>query len=92
MAFDPDTGEVTGDPVPVLDDATDPEPQGTQALGLAISSRGTLFYTTYQVHPFVRLALVEPGAAAEVLPFPARPTVGLAVSPDDRTIVASTLE
>ncbi len=92
IAFDPDTRRVTGDPVPVLDVATDPSPQGTPELGLAISGRGTLFYTTRQIHPPVRLAVVAPGAPTEVLPFPARATLNLSLSPDGRTIAAASLE
>jgi Tol biopolymer transport system component len=92
IAFDPDTLEVAGDPVPVLEDATDPIPEGSDDLGLAISGRGTLFYTTRQIYPPVRLAVVGPGAAPRLLEFPTRSIRGLGLSPDGRTIAATSLE
>ncbi len=92
VPFDPAALEVTGEPVAVLEDATDPMPQGTDELGLAVSARGTLFYLTRQIHPPVRLAIVTPGAAPEMLSFPARALTSIAVLPDGRTIAASSLE
>ncbi len=92
IAFDPDTLEVAGDPVPVLEDATDLMPQGTSETGLAISNGGTLYYLTRQIIPPTRLAIVTPGAAPEMLPFPARAITSVAVSPGGRTIAASSLE
>jgi serine/threonine-protein kinase len=92
IAFDPDTLAITGDPVPILGDATEPSPQGTQEIGLSISRQGTLFYTEHQINPPVRLALVAPAAAPEVLPFPARAILSLALSPDGRTVAASSVE
>jgi len=90
--FDPVTLEVAGDPLPVLESATDPAPQGTSDLGLAISHRGTLFYNTRQVYPASRLAIVEPGAAPRVLPFPSRSMVSMSLSPDGRSLVVASLE
>ena len=92
VAFDPDTLEIAGDPVPVLEDATDPLPHGTRDIRLAISGRGTLFYNARQIHPPVRLAIVEPGAAPQLLAFPTRSTVNIAPSPNGRTIAAPSLE
>ena len=92
IAFDPDTLAVTGDPVPILDDATDPLAEGTPEIGLSISRQGTLFYSTHQIHPPVRLARVAPTAAPEILPVPARATLSLALSPDGRTIAVSSVE
>jgi len=92
IAFDPDTLAVTGDPVPILGDATEPLAQGTREIGLSISRQGTLFYSTHQIHPPVRLALVAPAAAPEILPVPARAILSLALSPDSRTIAASSVE
>ena len=51
-----------------------------------------MFYTKHQIHPPVRLALVVPAAAPEILPFPARATLSLALSPDGRTVAASSVE
>jgi len=92
VGFDADRLEVVGDPVPVLEDATDPMPQGTEELGLAISTRGTLYYLTRQINPPARLAIVTPGAAPEMLAFPARALTSFAVSPNGRTVAASSLE
>ena len=72
IAFDLDTLETAGDSIPVLADATDPSPDGTQELGLAISNRGTLFYNAAPLLPAVRLSVVEPGTAPRPLPFPSR--------------------
>jgi len=92
VPFDVGTLEVTGDPVAVLEEATDPMPQGTDELGVAISTRGTLFYLTRQIHPPARLAIVAPGAAPEMLGFPPRAITSIGISPDGRTIAASSLE
>jgi len=92
IAFDPDTLEVTGDPMPVLDDVTDPLPEGTENLGLAISGRGTVFYNTQQVIPSARLAIVKPDAEPRPLAFSARSFRHVAVSPDRSTIAAASLE
>ncbi|NIM02175.1 MAG: hypothetical protein GTN89_15620 [Acidobacteria bacterium] len=92
IRFDPDALEVVGDPVPVLEDAADPEPQGSNRMSLAISARGTLFYNTRQIHPPVRLAVVEEGAEPRLLPFPARAITGIGISPDGRTLAVSSLE
>jgi serine/threonine-protein kinase len=92
IRFDPDALEVVGDPVPVLEDAADPEPQGSNAMSLAISARGTLFYSTRQINPPVRLAVVEEGAEPRLLPFPPRAITGIGLSPDGRTLAVSSLE
>jgi len=92
IAFDPDTLEVTGDSVPVLADATDPLPQGSPNLGLAISARGTLLYSTQQIIPPVRLAVLKPDAAPRTLEFSARSIGGLALSSDGRTVATDNLE
>ena len=92
IAFDPDTLEVAGDPVPVLADATDPSPQGTRNLGLALSARGTLLYNTRQIVPPARLAVVKPGTVPRTLEFSARAIGGIALSPDGRTVVTDNLE
>ncbi|HSG00132.1 MAG TPA: protein kinase [Vicinamibacterales bacterium] len=92
VPFDTDRLEVVGEPVAVVEDATDPMPQGTNELGLAISARGTLFYLTRQIHPPARLAIVTPGADPEFLSFPARAVTSIGVAPNGRTIAASSLE
>jgi Tol biopolymer transport system component len=92
IAFDPDTLEVTGDPMPVLDDAIDPLPEGTENLGLAISGRGTVFYNTQQIIPPVRLAIVKPDTEPRPLAFSARSFRHVAISPDRTTIAAASLE
>jgi Tol biopolymer transport system component len=92
IAFDLDTLEVTGDPMPVLDDVRDPLPEGTEDLGLAISGRGTVFYNTQQVIPPARLAIVKPDTEPRPLAFSARSFRHVAVSPDRTTIAAASIE
>ena len=92
IAFDPDTLETAGDSIPVLADATDPSPDGTEELGLTISNRGTLVYNAAPLLPAARLSVVEPGTAPRPLPFPSRSIRSVAASPDGRTIATSSLE
>ena len=80
------------EPLVVIDDASDPDPQGTKFLGLAVAPDGTLVYSRRQTHETSRLAWLEPGGDPELLPFPARQLESLSLAPDGRSVVASSLE
>jgi serine/threonine-protein kinase len=92
IPFDLDELKITGDPVPLLEDASDPMPQGTSLLALSVSGRGTVIYGTRQNLPAVRPALVEQDLEPRPLPFPARSFFSFAVAPDGRTVAAGSLE
>ena len=92
IAFDLDTLETVGDPVPVLEDAADLAPNGNSNMGLTVSAGGTLYYSTRQDILPTRLQIVEPGKEPRPLPFAERPYGSMSLSPDGVRILTDTLE
>ncbi|MFQ5702248.1 MAG: protein kinase, partial [Acidobacteriota bacterium] len=92
VAFDPVSLEVTGDPVPVLDDATNLYPAGDWHMPLSVASNQTVVYVTRKVFPRARLVWLTAGKDPEYLPFPARSYFDLDLSPDGRWLAVSSQE
>ncbi|MHC4448448.1 MAG: protein kinase domain-containing protein, partial [Planctomycetota bacterium] len=92
IPFHLDTLSVRGDPVPILEDASDLHPAGNEQLPLTVAGSGILTYKTGQIFPKANLAWVTPGKEPQRLGFPARSYASLDLSPDGRTLAASSLE
>ena len=87
VAFDQETLEVTGDPVPVVENVVT---KGTGAASFDLSDTGALVYVNGTAGGNARqFVWVDQEGRQEVLPLPARPYFNPRVSPDGRRIAVT---
>jgi serine/threonine-protein kinase len=92
VAFDFAALRATGDPVPVLSEAAELNPDADNQLPVAVSSTGALVFAPGHLYSEGTLAWAEPGRPAERLSFAARSYDSMSLSPDGRVLAAATLE
>ena len=92
VPFDAVTRRVIGEAFPVLDDALQLDPTGDWPQPVAAAANGTIAYVPGRYVPDSRLAWVLPDGSVESLPWPARPYISVALSPDEERIAVSSLE
>ncbi len=92
VPFDPSSAAVTGEAFPVLADAQEIDPAGDWPQPLALAPTGALAYLPGAYVPSSRLTWIDPAGRLTPLEFPARPFVGVKLSPDGRRIATASLE
>jgi Tol biopolymer transport system component len=92
IPFDFATLRVTGDPVAVLNEAAELDPDADNRLPVDIASTGALVFVPGHRYSEGTLAWVEPGRAAERLSFAPHSYESMSLSPDGRVLAAVTLE
>jgi len=91
IRFDPVALQVSGDPLPVLDDALGNSPAG-DTLNTDLTAAGTLAYVSGPTIPPSRLTWISPDGRTELLPFPERAYTDARVAPDGTRAAAGVLE
>jgi Tol biopolymer transport system component len=92
VPFDLASGQVTGEPFAVLDDAQELDPAGDWPQPVSVVPAGVLAYLPGRYVPPSRLTWIDRNGTLTPLPFPARPFVGVKLSPDGQRVAAATLE
>ena len=92
VPFDFASLRVTGEPVAVLSDAAELNPDADNQLPIDVTSTGALVFVPGHLYSESTLAWVEPGRAAERLPFAAHRYESVDLSPGGRVLAAGTLE
>jgi len=92
VPFDPVSAAVTGDASPVLADAQELDPAGDWPQPVAIAPSGALAYLSGAYVPPSRLTWIDTTGRLTPLDFPARPFVGVKLSPDGRRVATASLE
>ena len=92
VPFDVATTRVSGDPVHVLEDATDLDPAGDWPQPVMASSTGALAYVPGRYAPPARVVWISPDGRITPAPLPVRTYVNVALSPDDDQVALATLE
>ena len=92
IPFDFAALRATGDPVSVLSEAAELNPDADNQLPLDVSSTGALAFVPGHLYSEGTLAWAESGQAAERLPFSPHSYDSMSLSPDGRVLATSVLE
>ena len=92
VPFDLTTGAVTGEPLPVLEDAQELDPGGDWGQPVAVAATGMLTYLPGHYVPPSRLSWIDAQGTLTPLPFAPRPFVNVKLSPDGRRVATASLE
>ena len=92
IPFDFTALRAMGDPVPVLSEAAELNPDAGNQLPVDVSSTGALVFVPGHLYSEGTLAWAEPGRAAERLSFAPHSYDSMSLSPDGRVLAAATLE
>ncbi len=92
VPFDLASGEVTGEASPVLADAEELDPAGDWPQPVTVAPNGALAYLAGAYVPPSRLTWIDGVGRLTPLEFPARPFVGVRVSPDGHRVATASLE
>jgi Tol biopolymer transport system component len=91
VPFDLASGQPTGDPVPVLEDARELDPAGDWGQPVSVGA-GALAYLPGQYVPPSRLTWIDAHGTFTPLAFAPRPFVGVKLSPDGQRAATASLE
>jgi serine/threonine-protein kinase len=92
VPFDPASGNVTGEPFPVLEDARDLDPAGDWGQPVSVAPHGVLAYLPGRYVPPSRLTWIDAQGTFTPLAFAARPFIGVKLSPDGHRVATASLE
>jgi Tol biopolymer transport system component len=92
VLFDAASGEVRGEPFPVLEDAREIDPAGDWGQPVAVARSGVLAYLPGRYVPPSRLTWIAANGTFTPLAFAQRPYVGVKLSPDGRRVATASLE
>jgi serine/threonine protein kinase len=91
VPFDESSGNVTGDPSPVLEDAQELDPGGDWGQPVSVAG-GVLAYLPGRYVPPSRLTWIDGQGMLTPLGFTVRPFIGIKLSPDGRRAATASLE
>jgi serine/threonine-protein kinase len=92
VPFDVTSGQVTGEPFPVLADARELDPAGDWGQPVSVSADGVLAYLPGHYVPPSRLTWVDAQGRLTPLAFAPRPFLDVKLSPDGRRVATASLE
>lgn len=92
VAFDLSTGNVSGEPFPVLEDARELDPAGDWGHPVSVASGGVLAYLPGHYVPPSRLTWIDASGTLAPLAFTPRPFIGVKLSPDGHRVATASLE
>src|SRR5262249_50784822 len=92
VPFDVSSGNVTGEPFPILDDAQELDPAGDWGQPVSVAPSGVLTYLPGHYVPLSRLAWIDAHGTFASLPFTPRPFIGVKLSPDGHRAATASLE
>ena len=92
VPFDLSSGNVTGEPFPVLEDAQELDPGGDWGQPVSVGPGGVLAYLPGRYVPPSRLTWIDAQGTFTPLAFAPRPFIGVKLSPDGRRVATASLE
>jgi Tol biopolymer transport system component len=92
VAFDFAAGKVAGEPFPAVEDARELDPAGDWGQTVSVGAGGVLAYLPGHYVPPSRLTWIDARGQLAPLAFPARPFIGVKLSPDGHRVAAASLE
>jgi Tol biopolymer transport system component len=92
VPFDVASGNVTGEPFPVIEDAQELDPAGDWGQPVSVASSGVLAYLPGHYVPPSKLTWIDAKGTFTPLAFAARPFIGVKLSPDGHRVATASLE
>jgi serine/threonine-protein kinase len=92
VPFDVSSGNLTGDPFPVLDDAQELDPAGDWGQPVSVSAGGVLAYLPGRYVPPSSLTWIDAQGKFTPLSFAPRPFINVKLSPDGNRVATASLE
>jgi serine/threonine-protein kinase len=92
VPFDLSSGQTTGEPFPVLEDAQELDPGGDWGQPVSVGAGGVLAYLPGRYVPPSRITWIDPKGTFTPLAYTARPFIGIKLSPDGQRVATASLE